>query len=322
MTFFRIFAALAPLFAAKLQPGCKSELDLGSTYKTPVGSSKSTPQSACLNTELFGGSETSWILQIKSSRSIDFGVSHLDLIGEGWNSTGLFYNGNLHDGRGVIKGNFGPHLKAGDTIEMFVQMKESDDNSRLRIAYKLNNMKLGTAFDLTPIPIQPLHVCIRLQGDTSEVVLEENNDVKGLEDFEPRDKTSHTFKLDNSSSFLKEIGLIFPSGVVVQMEQKSTSLEFMATKGNKMSVDFQNDSEPYKLSSNVRSTRMLPPLKEVNIWENQLLACLGEEPTLVINEEVATINCSSGNLIFNSETKAFDAVTMVERFLARIPKLE
>lgn len=71
----------------------------------------------------------------------------------GWDIDGLFYNGNVHNGKAALITGFGDEMvRAGDTVGVYakrrLQQHNDPDSSELIVAYYINGRCLGTGFRL------------------------------------------------------------------------------------------------------------------------------------------------------------------------------
>eukprot|EP00586_Coscinodiscus_wailesii_P006451 CAMPEP_0172490932 /NCGR_PEP_ID=MMETSP1066-20121228/21565_1 /TAXON_ID=671091 /ORGANISM="Coscinodiscus wailesii, Strain CCMP2513" /LENGTH=321 /DNA_ID=CAMNT_0013259677 /DNA_START=27 /DNA_END=992 /DNA_ORIENTATION=+ len=68
----------------------------------------------------------------------------------GWDTDGLFYNGNVHNGKTALITGFGDEtVRAGDKVGVYA--KRHDPDSELVVAYYINGRCLGTGFRLTSL---------------------------------------------------------------------------------------------------------------------------------------------------------------------------
>jgi len=87
-----------------------------------------------------------WRFNILGGSNMWLGVATDEKFGPGWALKGLLYGGpgNLAAGGGLISGNWGPKLVAGDVVEM--RLEVSGDNTTL--AFSRNGAGLGVAYDI------------------------------------------------------------------------------------------------------------------------------------------------------------------------------
>lgn len=92
------------------------------------------------------GGTNYWEFKLQGEPGIWVGVSNEETFGPGYSIKGLFYGGpgNLSDGRGLIRGDWGPKLKGNDVIGMKVEQKDG----RTDVSFSHNGLGLGTAFDI------------------------------------------------------------------------------------------------------------------------------------------------------------------------------
>lgn len=78
------------------------------------------------------------------SNMVNFGTTMQTRFGPGYETSGLFYNGNgnLSDGSGLLEDNFGPPIKSGDAVGMLITI----ENSTVDVYFAINGVSLGKAF--------------------------------------------------------------------------------------------------------------------------------------------------------------------------------
>jgi len=88
----------------------------------------------------------SWQFKVSGEDGIWLGVSSEDNFGPNYTMKGLFFGGpgNLSDGGSLVKSNWGPRFGNGDEVVM----RLDQEGERAVIAYSLNGVGLGTAFDV------------------------------------------------------------------------------------------------------------------------------------------------------------------------------
>merc|ERR1711983_110654 len=77
----------------------------------------------------------------------------------GWRTSGMFYNGNVTNGSAGLTIGFGPYIKKGDTVGVYLQKCESSTKT----IFYLNGRCLGAAFDLKAAS-SIFYPCLHLDG--------------------------------------------------------------------------------------------------------------------------------------------------------------
>lgn len=86
-----------------------------------------------------------FVIDIKElSGSLSVGLVKTSDFLPGWKTTGMFYNGNVTNGRAALMVGFGENLNSGGTVGVYLRRNESG----LHAAFYRNHRCLGTAFQL------------------------------------------------------------------------------------------------------------------------------------------------------------------------------
>ena len=90
---------------------------------------------------------------------------------------GLMYGGpgNLSSGGGLAQGGWGPTLKAGDTVDMKVNLVDN----HLTVEFGRNGFYLGKAFDIEGWPLSgPLRPVVSLSGEGNSLTISKVTDME------------------------------------------------------------------------------------------------------------------------------------------------
>lgn len=97
------------------------------------------------------------LVKITKGSSVSVGLVNKEEMLPGWKARGMFYNGNLTNGSAALVTSFGPYLKEGDTVGVYVT------NNNRNVTFYYDGRCLGTGFSLstekTYIP------CIHVSGE-------------------------------------------------------------------------------------------------------------------------------------------------------------
>ena len=110
-----------------------------------------------------------WEFKLQGETGIWLGVSNEENFGAGYSVKGLFYGGpgNLSDGRGLLRGDWGPKLNDNDVVGMKVEQKDGCTD----VSFSHNGQGLGTAFAIEDWngPVHPT-VCLSKPGQSVTIV--------------------------------------------------------------------------------------------------------------------------------------------------------
>ena len=109
-----------------------------------------------------------WEFKLQGETGIWLGLSNEENFAAGYSIKGLFYGGpgNLSDGKGLLRGNFGPKLNDNDVVGMKVEQKDGHTD----VSFSHNGLGLGTAFNIEDWN-GPVHPTVSLNSPGQSVTL-------------------------------------------------------------------------------------------------------------------------------------------------------
>jgi len=99
------------------------------------------------------------LVKIMRGASVSVGVVNPEEMLTGWKTKGMFYNGNLTNGSAALVTSFGPYLKEGDTVGVYVTNNNRD------VTFFHDGRCLGTGFSLTDETNKKYCPCIHVSGE-------------------------------------------------------------------------------------------------------------------------------------------------------------
>jgi hypothetical protein len=99
------------------------------------------------------------LVKLSKESSISVGVANSEEMLPGWKTKGMFYNGNLTNGSAALVTSFGPYLKEGDSVGVFVT------NNNRNVTFFHDGRCLGTGFELSDETSKTYCPCIHVSGE-------------------------------------------------------------------------------------------------------------------------------------------------------------
>lgn len=239
------------------------------------------------------------LVRIPKNSSVSVGIVNVDEMGPGWKTRGMFYNGNLTNGNAALIVNFGPYLKEGDTVGVYVTNKNKE------VTFFHDGKCLGMGFSLEES--KTYCPCIHVSGTvqiffsiptTLPLVQNRERDAEGL---------LGDWKLTEAVS---ESGspVQVPEGhdLVMTMHRGSSDKEYDLSMrvGNILRTHLTLENGGAVKVGMIMSTMMEPP-RELKEIERFLSSCLPKVQFLKHESETLILSSGELKLVFCRYVKAF-----------------
>lgn len=120
-----------------------------------------------------------WQLEVEGASGLWVGVATAENFAPGYGLKGLFYGGpgNLSDGNSLVTGHWGPKFGNGDRLGMRLEQ----EGDRATLAFSLNGVGLGVAFDVQGWTGGQLRPAVSLEDPSHAVRISEGGPLPSLE---------------------------------------------------------------------------------------------------------------------------------------------
>eukprot|EP00516_Mucochytrium_quahogii_P012375 CAMPEP_0203803456 /NCGR_PEP_ID=MMETSP0100_2-20121128/12850_1 /ASSEMBLY_ACC=CAM_ASM_000210 /TAXON_ID=96639 /ORGANISM=" , Strain NY0313808BC1" /LENGTH=285 /DNA_ID=CAMNT_0050711187 /DNA_START=185 /DNA_END=1042 /DNA_ORIENTATION=- len=252
-------------------------------------------------------------LKVDAGKGVWFGLADEDHFGEGWKSSGLMYGGNLSDGGGLKRSNFGGWPKAGDVIGMRAEIVQG---STLRVDFSLNGEGLGTGFEITPLQsahLLPLYPVVSFHDPPAEATICRKS-APAPESME-RPGTVEATSIDGQWSIAAKS--IDPTlerdvdDVVFAVEPSMQDITLSAQVANSMRVTLNRMSPHTVMGRECIMTMMMPP-PFLQGLEEKVCEILKSTKDLKLGTNELVLEYGDGTLRLEPHQKTFKPVQLDE----------
>lgn len=236
--------------------GGEGEITHDGPSLTVKSATRGTPLNVCYDAPIPDGDFCFEVILVKITKdsSISVGVVSKDEFSPGWKTRGMFYNGNLTNGSAALQTSFGPYLKEGDTIGVYVS------NGNRNVTFIHDGRCLGTGFSLPEG--KPYHPCIHVSGEVQVSFA-----------------IPETLPTGVVKEGVKE-GLVDEWKLIEAVNESGTPIDIPEARDVVLNLGFSPDGNQYELSLRVGNTLRCHATKEEggSIKVGMIMSTMMESP--------------------------------------------